>query len=61
MTAITTETTTAALVGHDAAAGEGITDVCDFPMTERLEITFTVTGAGASFDVTAYFEMVTDY
>ena len=61
LSAITTDTTTVALIGHDAAASEGITDVCDFPMTERLYVTFTMTGAGADFDVTAYFEMVADY
>lgn len=57
-TAITTDTTTAILLGSTVAAGEGVTDVCDFPVTRQTKVTFTVTGAGADFDVTADMEWV---
>lgn len=53
MTAITTDTTTVALLGSTVTAADGITDACDFPLTESVKFTFTVTGAGADFDVSA--------
>jgi len=55
-TAITTETTTIALLGSTVGAADGITDACDFPMSREITFTFTVTGAGADFDVTADLE-----
>jgi hypothetical protein len=57
-TAITTETTTAIYLGHSATAAEGITDVCDFAMSRSVKFTFTTSGAGADFDVTADMEYV---
>jgi len=48
-TAITTNTTTTILMGSLATAGEGIVDVCDFPLANPVVITFFVTGAGSSF------------
>ena len=50
---ITTNTTTNILLGDLAAAGEGITDACDFPLGRSLNFIFTTSGAGADFDVTA--------
>jgi len=52
-TAITTNTSTHMLLGSLAAAGEGITDACDFPLTRSLTFIFTTSGAGADFDVSA--------
>jgi hypothetical protein len=59
-TAITTDTTTNILIGSTVAAGEGITDVCDFPTGRTNTIVFTVSGAGADFDVTAEMEWVSE-
>lgn len=56
--AITTETTTAVLLGSLAAAGEGLTDVCDFPLPQSLTVTLTVSGTDASFDVSAVIDPV---
>lgn len=55
-TAITTETTTAILLGSLAGAGEGITDACDFPLPSSLTVTLTVSGTDASFDVSAFLD-----
>lgn len=55
-TAITTETTTVIMLGSGAAADEGITDVCPFPIGLGVAFTFTTTGASADFDVTASIE-----
>ncbi len=38
------------------AVEEGIGDRCEFPTGRRMKYTFTVTGAGADFDVTADME-----
>lgn len=56
LTAITTNTTTIALLGSTVTAADGITDACDFPMGRRVKFTFTTSGAGADFDVTADVE-----
>lgn len=58
MTAITTNTTTVALLGSTVAAAEGITDACDFPLGSTIKFTFTVSGAGADFDVTSDISFV---
>ena len=58
MAAITTDTTTVALLGSEVAAAQGITDACDFPLGRLVKITFTTSGAGADFDVTADIEWV---
>lgn len=58
--AITANETNVIMIGSLAAAGEGIDDACDFPMTRIVVFTFTVTGAGADFDVTAAIEWVAD-
>ena len=60
MTAITTNTTTIALVGSTVAAADGITDACDFPMSRKVKFTFTVSGGGADFDITAEMHWVSD-
>ncbi len=60
MTAITTDTTTVALLGSTVAAADGITDACDWPMSRRVGFLFVVSGAGADFDVTAHIQWVTD-
>lgn len=54
LTAITTNTTTVALLGDAAAAAStGITDECDTPLPPTVTVTYEVTGAGASFTVSA--------
>ena len=55
---ITTDTTTFILLGSLAVAGEGIDDACDFPAGQRVKFTFTTSGVGADFDVTADMEWV---
>jgi len=60
MAAIATNTTTVALLGSEVAAAQGITDACDFPLGRLVKLTFTTSGAGADFDVTADVEWVTD-
>ena len=60
LTAITTNTTTVALLGSEVTAAQGITDACDFPLGRLVKLTFTTSGAGADFDVTADVEWVTD-
>ena len=42
------------------SAGGAVTKVCPFPASRDLTFTFTVTGAGASFDVGARMEWVTE-
>jgi hypothetical protein len=58
--AITTETTYFMAVGTLAAAGGDIDLACDFPISRRTTVTFTVTGAGASFDISADAELLAD-
>jgi hypothetical protein len=60
--AITTETTTAILLGYLGNAEEGIAsgNECELPAGRSVKVTFTVSGAGADFDVTADMEWVTD-
>ena len=58
MAAITTNTTTVALLGSEVAAAQGITDACDFTLGRLVKITFTTSGSGADFDVTADIEWV---
>lgn len=54
LTAITTETTTLAIVGSSPDnTGTEITDVCDAPLPGSFEVVFTVSGASASIDVQA--------
>jgi hypothetical protein len=60
MTAITTDTTTVALLGSTLTAADGITDACDFPMADRVKYTFTVSGLDADFDVTADMHWISD-
>ncbi len=60
MAAITTDTTTVALLGSEVAAAQGITDACDFALGRLVKLTFTTSGGGADFDVTADVEWVTD-
>ncbi len=59
-TAITTDTTTIALLGSTLTAADGITDVCDFAMGMQVKFVFTNSGASTDFDVTADMEWVTD-
>jgi hypothetical protein len=58
LTDITTETTSVALLGSTVAAAGEVLDACDFPMGRQVKYTFTVSGAGADFDVTADMEWV---
>jgi hypothetical protein len=59
MAAITTDTTTVALLGSLAAGSqEGVTDACDYPLGRIVKITFTTSGGSADFDVTADIEWV---
>ncbi len=58
LSAITTETTTVALLGSDVAAGEGVDEVFDFPLTDRMLFVFTIGGGGAEMDITAYLHLV---
>jgi hypothetical protein len=61
MAAITEEKTTVALLGSLAdGSQEGITDACDYPLPKRLVFTFTTTGAGADFDVSASVDWIKD-
>jgi hypothetical protein len=53
LSAITTETTTMALIGSEVAAGGGVADVCDFPLAWVTSIAFVVTGTDAEFTVDA--------
>ena len=53
LTAITTNTTTLALLGNSQAAAGAVVDVCDFPVAGPLSLVFTVTGASAAFDIEA--------
>jgi F0F1-type ATP synthase assembly protein I len=47
------------LIGtRGALAGSGIDDRSIFPMMRRMKFVFTVTGAGASFDVSAWLETI---
>jgi hypothetical protein len=52
-TAITANATTTISYGNIATAEEGVTDSCVFPIADPVSITFLVTGAGASFVVSA--------
>jgi hypothetical protein len=56
--AVTTETTTTMLVGSRAAAAGSIDLACDYPMAANMKVTFTVTGGGASFDISASAELL---
>lgn len=58
LTAITTETTTVVLLGSDVAAGEGVDEVFDFPLADRVFFVFTISGGGAEMDITAYLHLV---
>jgi hypothetical protein len=60
LTAITTNTTYTALLGSSLTAADGIDEACIFPMARDVKYTFTVTGVGADFDVTADVLWVTD-
>ena len=60
LTAITTNTTYVALLGSSLTAADGIDEGCIFPMARDVKYTFTVTGAGSDFDVTADVLWVTD-
>ena len=51
--AITANVTTTSLFGSLAAANGQVSTACDFPMPRSIKFVFTVTGAGADFDVTA--------
>jgi len=56
--AITTNTTEHTLLGAMPGVENvppDIENICDFPLTHRLNFTFTVTGVGADFDVSADF------
>lgn len=59
MTAVTTNTTSLALLGSSMTAAGAVLDACDFPVAGPLSITFTVSGVGASFDVEADLHPVT--
>jgi hypothetical protein len=59
-TAITTDTVTTILLGSTVAAGEGITDACDFPLGRATLLSFTVTGGGADFTVEADLEWISE-
>lgn len=56
--AITTETTTVIMLGHWVTAARGVDEVCEFPMSLAVEFVFTISGAGADFDVTASLELI---
>ena len=58
MTAITANGTNVALLGSEVAAAQGIADACDFTLSRLVKITFTTTGVGADFYVTADIEWV---
>jgi len=58
MTNITTDTTTVALLGAEVTTAGGVTDECDLPLGRIVKITFTTSGVGADFDVTADIEWV---
>jgi len=58
LTAITTNTTTTALLGNSQAAAGSIIDVCDFPVSGPLSIVFTVSGTTPSFDIEADLHFV---
>ncbi len=58
LTAITSNTTEVALLGSTVAAADGVTDACDWPMSDVVKFTFTVTGAGSDFDVSATMHWV---
>ncbi len=60
LTAITTNTTTIALLGSLIAAGGPLADACDFPMSRLVQLVFTTSGGGADFDVTAEIQWVTN-
>jgi hypothetical protein len=60
LTAITTNTTYVALLGSSLTAADGIDEACIFPMARDVKYTFTVTGGGSDFDVTADVLWVTD-
>lgn len=55
--AVTTETTTTMFVGSRAAAAGAIDIACDYPMAANMKVTFTVSGGGASFDISASSEL----
>ncbi len=57
---ITTDTTSLFLLGSTVAATGAILTVCDFPMPRRVKFTFTTTGVGADFDVTAEMAWLTN-
>jgi hypothetical protein len=57
MTGITTNTTTVALIGSAVGAGEGITDVCDFPLSSVVYIDCN----GGTADLDAIIQTVVDF
>jgi len=54
--AVTTETTTAILLGSSVTAASDVDQVCTLPLSRRVKVTFTVTGTTASFDVDSGIE-----
>lgn len=51
--AITTETTTLALIGRAGTASAGVSVVCPMPLADQTTLSFVVTGTGAGFTVAA--------
>lgn len=57
--AITTNTNTTILIGSYVTAAPDVDSVCDFPLPINVKFTFTTSGAGADFDVSAELLQVT--
>jgi hypothetical protein len=60
LTAITIEATTSFLLGTFVGPSSDVLATCDFPMPRQIKFTFTVTGAGADFDVSAEMQWIGD-
>lgn len=61
LTAITTNSVWVAYLGATLTPADGLDQAnCPFPMARDVKYTFTVTGAGADFDVTADVFWITD-